>query len=321
MEEFLENPFNDQFFNIFFNKLLSLDFPKALHIEPTNACNINCRMCPRTKSKKPVGNMDLKTYKKIMDELSARGGITGITLHKDGEPLLNPDLVKMIRIAKDKNASKMIAFNTNGLLLDKKISEELVRSGLDYITISLDAFTKETYEKIKKGSDFEKVKENIKHLMIARERMESLTPKIFIQFIEMPENSKEKNDFFTYWSDKADKVIFHDFLSWGGVIDTDKEVPSERYACMSLWNQLAIDYDGDIVPCCLDFSKHQVLGNVKEMTLYEAWNGVKLKKLKDAHIKGDYSGFSFCKNCKDWVNKDDEFVEHLKKYIRDNINI
>ena len=91
----------------------------------------------------------LAFFKKIIDESILYGKRLIITINKDGEPLLHPELPKMVKYAKDKKAAHKINFYTNGILLSETKSLELINSGLDTIHISIDAFSKGTYKKLK----------------------------------------------------------------------------------------------------------------------------------------------------------------------------
>ena len=47
---------------------INTDFPLVLNIEPTNACNLNCYICPRSRSLRKEGYMDFVLYRRIIDE-------------------------------------------------------------------------------------------------------------------------------------------------------------------------------------------------------------------------------------------------------------
>ena len=145
-------------------KNISLLFPIRLNIEPTNYCNLSCSMCPRELNR-PFGYMEFNLFQKVIDESILCGKRLIITINKDGEPLLHPELPRMIKYAKDKKAAYKINFYTNGILLTEEKSLELIKSGLDTIHISIDALTKETYKKIKNSEKLEIVEQNVKRLI------------------------------------------------------------------------------------------------------------------------------------------------------------
>src|SRR3972149_9206061 len=137
---------------------ISFVFPVRLNIEPTNYCNLSCSMCPRELNR-PFGYMDINLFQKVIDESILYGRRLIITINKDGEPLLHPELPQMIQYAKHKKAAFKVNFYTNGILLTEEKTLELIKSGLDTIHISMDAFTNETYRKIKNSQRLETVEE------------------------------------------------------------------------------------------------------------------------------------------------------------------
>lgn len=112
------------------------EFPMHLDIESTNRCNLQCTFCDRqrTVSENQFGDMDMNLYKKIIDE-GARNNLWGIKLSYRGEPLLHPHIVQMVAYAKQKGILD-VYFNTNGMLLNERMSSNLIEAGLDRISIS-----------------------------------------------------------------------------------------------------------------------------------------------------------------------------------------
>src|SRR3989339_2261481 len=158
-----------------FQKKISFEFPLRFNIEPTNYCNLSCSMCPRELNR-PFGYMSINIFQKIINESILYGKRLIITINKDGEPLLHPELSQMVKYAKDKKAAYKINFYTNGILLTEAKSIELIKSGLDTVHISIDAFTKETYKKIKNSEKLDAVEGNVKGLVELKKKHHSKTP-------------------------------------------------------------------------------------------------------------------------------------------------
>ena len=90
---------------LFARSLFQAPLPPHLYIEPTNACQLACVMCPRDQSRKPVGFLEFTLFEKIVSDSLAHGTRRRIVLHKDGEPLLHPELPRMIAYLKEKQAA------------------------------------------------------------------------------------------------------------------------------------------------------------------------------------------------------------------------
>lgn len=166
--------------------------PTELQLEVTGACNLACRMCLvryRPKLGKAEGAMCFHTFKEIVDELPE---LRKITLQGLGEPLLAPDLFHMIDYAAGRGVR--MGFNTNGTLLTPERSERLVRAGLDWLHVSLDGATAETYEDIRAGSDFERVRRHVLALMDVMRRLRANRPRLSLVFVAMRRNVRELPD-------------------------------------------------------------------------------------------------------------------------------
>jgi radical SAM protein with 4Fe4S-binding SPASM domain len=163
--------------------------PTELQVEVTGACNLACEMCLvryRPKLGRTEGAMSFETFKNIVDELPA---LEKITLQGLGEPLLAPDLFRMIEYAAARGVR--MGFNTNGTFLTRERAERLVRAGLDWLHVSVDGATAETYESIRHGSSFERVRTNVMGLVETMRRLEATRPAVQLVFVAMRRNVAE----------------------------------------------------------------------------------------------------------------------------------
>jgi MoaA/NifB/PqqE/SkfB family radical SAM enzyme len=119
-------------------------------------------------------DMSIETYMKAIDQ--ALPELDTVFLWGVGEPLLNPNFMKMVGIAKGVGAK--VNFSTNGMLLDKKAAEQIVALGVDGVIFSVDGARPGTFEKIRIGAKFEKVMENIRGLIRVKNESGASLPKI-----------------------------------------------------------------------------------------------------------------------------------------------
>jgi len=151
-----------------FNYLLAKYYPKAawlpylptkLDIEPLSRCNFHCIMCPVSDWPKyqRAGDMSFEDFKKLID---SQYGLTEIKLQGLGEPLLARDtFFQMISYARSKEL--WVRTVTNGSLLHLNDNyRRLIDADPSEVQVSIDGATKETFEKIRRGSKFERVTEN-----------------------------------------------------------------------------------------------------------------------------------------------------------------
>jgi MoaA/NifB/PqqE/SkfB family radical SAM enzyme len=161
---------------------------KSLQIEPTNKCNLKCRVCWHTLT--PIekkGVLDFALFKVIIDQFA---NIEDLNLQGLGEPFLTPDLLKMIAYARDKKIAVWLASNLN-TDMDERFARQVVDSGLAKIRISIDAANQRDYARIKKGGDFKKVIANIRLVNKVKKEYASSLPVLAFNTIAMKRNIRD----------------------------------------------------------------------------------------------------------------------------------
>lgn len=270
-------------------KVFVSGLPIEIGIEMTNRCNLKCPMCAREEMTRPIGDMPMELLTKIIDEIKSYAEL--IYLHGDGEPLLHRQIYEAICYARTNGLR--VGLSTNATLLNSNNARLLLDSGLDYLILPVDGFTKETYEKIRVNAIYEQVVENISKFMELKKIRKAKTF-VVIQFIEMEQNYKEKEAFFNYWKKYNPEVIrVKPIVALTG----GKCISRIKSPCFYLWRQSMIDWDGTVFACCVDTNSVYSLGNVKDKSLREIWNGPLLTRLRQMHIENRQSQISICNTC------------------------
>jgi radical SAM protein with 4Fe4S-binding SPASM domain len=270
--------------------------PLTLAIESTAKCNLFCPMCPRENIHFPARDMELDLFRKIIDE--SKDFLEFAVPYGVGEPLLNPEIYDMIGYCKQLGVPTGIS--TNATTLTEDASRRLIRSGLDYVIFAFDGATAETYEKYRKGGNFERVRANIQTFLRVKKELKS---RIFciIQMVRLNENRHEVPALIRMWRvEGIDEIrIKKDEVHNEGsaIPGDDLERPPMRHPCYLLWRgPMYIHYDGTVFPCCYIYPEEPV-GNVRKNSMGEIWNSERMVKLREAHIRGDLSQYSACRNC------------------------
>ena len=284
---------------------ITTEFPLVLNIEPTNDCNAKCYYCPREKSAKKRGihYLSIEDFKSVVDQIS-KNKLIMLNLHKDGEPLLHKDLPEMVEYIKQKNAAQIIHLNTNGILINSKTGHGIIERGIDDITISIDAAREETYYRLKRVKGLETLEENIKGAIDYREKVSSKT-NIRVKIMEFDDIKKEEiEQFHDKWIGIADEIQVTGLHSWSGAVDvkiTDEQV-SERYPCALLWYMLAVNSNGRVSVCNVDWDYSGVLGDIYGQSINEIWNGKNIREIRKAHLNGKWDCPKVCEECIVWVS-------------------
>jgi radical SAM protein with 4Fe4S-binding SPASM domain len=270
--------------------------PLTLAIESTAKCNLFCPMCPRENIYFPPKDMELSLFKKIIDE--AKDFLEFAVPYGVGEPLLNPEIYEMLAYCK--KVGVPTGLSTNATVLNEDAGRKLIESGLDYIIFAFDGATRETFETYRKGADFDRVRNNILTFLRVKKEMKS---KIFciIQMVALKENRREIPDLIRMWRiggiDEV-RIKKDEVHNEGSAIPGDNgSRPPMKHPCYLLWRgPMYIHYDGTVYPCCYIYPD-QPIGSVRKNTLEEIWNSEKMVQLREAHIKGDLTGYKACQNC------------------------
>jgi len=273
-------------------------FPIHLDIESTNACNLKCAMCPHglDSFEMKKGFFDYEVYQKLVPEF-AREGLCSLKLSMRGEPLLHPRLADMVRLAKDAGVVETM-INTNGLLLDEGKIRDLYKAGLDYLIISIDGATAETYNGIRRGGDFNRLVSNIEAAVAIRDEMRLKKPLIRLQYVLMPENEHEVDTYLGMWQDKVDIMTVNRYSDRGA---GDKKrfpySPIGRSNCYHPWRRLSVNWNGDAKMCCGDWEDRCVLGNVKETSISDIWHGDIFNRYRKLLKREELDKIACCKEC------------------------
>jgi radical SAM protein with 4Fe4S-binding SPASM domain len=279
-------------------------FPLHLDIESTRKCNLLCPMCPRTikinrGEKLEEDDIDFDLAKKVIDE-GAANGLYSIKFSYLGEPLMNRRLPELIKYAKDKGIIDTM-FNTNATLLTEYMSRKLIKAGLDKLFISFDSPFKEKYNKIRVGTDFDTVFNNVKRFVEIRNELGSLTPIVRVSMVVMKENKCDVLDYIKLWKDVVDLIGFSYYVNPQGMDKNDRyaiELKAHKnFICPQLYQRLFVHYNGKIGLCCVDYDAELNLGNAWKNNIKDVWLGEKLQNIRKLHNKGRWKEIELCKRC------------------------
>lgn len=288
------------------------DFPKVVLIDSVSYCNLRCSMCVHQEMTRKKGLMPWDLFTKIIDEVAANDKSARVWMVFFGEALIRkkkkPTIFEMIAYAKGKGLTDVV-LNSNANLLDDEAARGLIGSGLDAIYIGIDAFTPETYAKVRVGGNHERTVNNVIHLIKLKKELNAKNPEVFVQFVEMDVNTAEKEDFIRFWTEQGATVKIRPKVSWAGSIDAPNLVlgNEDRWPCYWAMQSMSITDTGKVVTCAVDLDARFIAGDITSQSLKEVWNG-RLKELRNLHINKEFALLPpVCRDCRDWQSARAEY--------------
>ena len=287
-------------FNTYPNKFKIGKYPLDVIAETSNICNLRCIMCFQSDEALPVSKttkvplMTMDTFKKIVDEC-ARYRLPALKLSWRGEPMLNRNFTEMLRYAKSKGILEVTSL-TNGTLMDETICRQIVDAKMDQLIISIDGFTKETYEKIRVGADYDVVLNNVKNLIGIRGKLKK--PFIRLQYTESDINRHETMEFYQYWKNRVDEISISYCQDFGSPEKNSPEnVPIHEYCCQQPFQRLVIMTDGNVCVCATDIIGSLIIGNIHDSSIKELWNSKKINEIRVKHKTRQSYHINMCRIC------------------------
>ncbi len=249
-------------------------------------------------------------YTKIIDQIAGQE-IQELWLHNFGESTLHPDFIRMIRYAFDKGIFPII-FSTNSTALSGEYGRELLQSGLDCIILSLDGAAPLTFEKLRCGSDYREISDNIKNILGLKKNLGINSPALILQCIYSDETKDEIREYIREWAphlNKTDRISIKEYNDFAGRLEMKLPATDDfsRMPCNVILENMVIFWNGDVTPCCLDMEGEMNAGNVFESSVRKVWEGKKYRRLREAVQDEKYKELEFCRNCTQGIGREKSF--------------
>jgi len=289
----------------------SLPGPLSVQIQTIDRCNASCIMCPYSSvdNSTRANLMDDGLFRHIIDEIRRTGNTRRICLMLQNEPLLDHKLPDRVRLAKELlSPSVQVRTVTNGTPLTPAMIEKLIASGIDSVSVSIDAFNEDTYNRIRQGLNFQRVMKNTLSLV---ERMGRRH--VDVSFLRQRENEGEEDAFTGYWRRQGIRTRFTEPTNRAGTLDSHERVRKARPA---LWKKLAhpllnrlipachhpftsmtILWDGRVITCCEDWEPRDTVGDLSKQSLKEVWNGEKINHYRHLLRNHQADASLVCADC------------------------
>ncbi len=284
---------------------LSHDYPMTVVLELVNRCNLECVMCYQgwrndaSKSQLSENELDIlfKDFKK--NKLAS-------LMISVSEPLLYKGIDKVLKRAEDAEIMDVFLF-TNGTLLNKKNSEMILKSNITRLFVSIDGASKKSYDDVRvpvskrllKQDRLKDLENNIINFVKLRKSMKKKLPLVRTSFVALKENHHEIEKFRSKWLNIVDTVEIQREVSIEAYEKINLKKVGEKklsnYNCQEPWGQIGIYSDGSVAPCCNIVGRNYPIGNIKNNTVSEIWNGKEMNKIRDGFLNN--SPNKVCQSC------------------------
>jgi MoaA/NifB/PqqE/SkfB family radical SAM enzyme len=186
---------------------------RNLIVTLSTACNLNCVMCEERR-------LNWEIPKNILEEVITYFPYLERLVWQGGEAFLVDYFDELIEeAAKFPHLRQVIT--TNGLLIDERRAEKLVKSNVD-LTFSIDGVTKDIYEKIRQGANFEVLMRNLDNFNKTRKKYNNLLLNTNLHAVIMRSNYHQLEEYIEFAKEHEFKLIA--FLPIGGNFDNPENI-------------------------------------------------------------------------------------------------
>ncbi len=297
------------------DKDFNCSLPTKFFIESGNICNLRCPFCGTGLRRDGFakGFLSKDDFKIILAKIAPY--TKHISLYNYGEPFLNKDFLEMAFLTASKGIVCATHSNLTAYRFDEQSAEDVIRSGLSFISASIDGASQETYGRYRIGGDFELALANLALLQRTKERLNSATPELVWKFLinAFNEHEQEKAQkiadsigvpiefhLMDVWGNEEWKSSLHReqevwglerdesrVVSAGGkwrqkrdfpiALDGLKLHPKLHYWCEQPFDAMVINWNGEVFPCVTTCDDNFSLGNLLNSDLETLWNNSKYR--------------------------------------------
>jgi len=168
----------------------------TLRLDIINKCNLRCVMCHYADERvfsRPVKKITLDQFKRFFEGIGPL--VRCIVLSCGDEPLMSNQFAPLVSYIAGAYPHIELEFCTNGMLMDAPIRRLIIEKGITCLTLSMDGVRKDTVERIRAGSKYERIVGNILALRDLKKASASRFPVLIMDFVMMASNIHEAPPF------------------------------------------------------------------------------------------------------------------------------
>jgi MoaA/NifB/PqqE/SkfB family radical SAM enzyme len=282
------------------------DYPLSIDIQTKSGCNAHCTFCPVGKEENKIyGKMSDDLYHKIIDEALSFPGLRQINPYLLNDPLVDkymPEKIEYITRKRGAAQKPLVRITTNAGMMYEEMAYKLLHSGLDEINISFHSIIPEVYEAMMPPLKYDRVMGQILKLIELRDNLKiANAPKITIWTVRTKPVEANLVNERAYWKklnvgfkarkldNRANSDVENANLSDAPFVPVAM-CPIPFWRAWIMWN-------GDMIMCCVDQERSNLLGNCSTRPIREIWQNPAYQMLRHRWRKKQLAGL-LCENCK-----------------------
>lgn len=293
-------------------------FPTRMQIQTTTACGAACQMCPHPTASPAWSNglMSDELFDHIVDQIRGRP-VEYLCPYLMADPMSDRKIFGRIEQLRSALPDTVIEVSTTGMYLAPKLAEGLLESPLSELRISSHGISRQEYAKTMPGVNFDKAMTNIKRFLAKWRETQPFKLSVVCLWGLWP--VEREREIEAFWTDLGVELSKWRVISRARLVDLtvygDGSPDPTPYGAIehtppfmcrhhrdTEW--LHILSDGRVTLCCMDYHHQEILGDVREASLEEIWNGAAFERVR-AQIQGRTPADAdfLCKRCEYHVSE------------------
>mgnify|MGYP001582177650 CR=1 FL=1 len=289
--------------------------PFVMHFDISNACVLNCPLCPTGRGEHQAkGVMKFEDFKKMFDKV--KDYLFDVKLFNWGEPFLCKDVFQIVEYCHQNRVG--VRFHSNLNYYTDEILENIVKYKVDYLHLSIDGYSQEAYEFYRVNGNIAKVFKGMERIQELKKKYRSRYPIIHWGYLI---NNKNKHEIgqaasyakkigvevfeafdlslFTSLKDRYSKESYNKFLS---EVNDEKHynIMPMKGACPYIWIDFVVNPNGSCYPCGIVYEDEDIFGWVNdEKNIHEIVNSEIFVESRKLFKNKDYKPkcYTACDKC------------------------
>ena len=288
----------------------------SMNVDIYGQCNLRCRFCPEGMklNEQPALRMSFVLFQQWIGPLLP--GLRQIELFNWSEPLLHEELFEILHWTAERSHDVAVRLSTNGTLIDQEVSERLICSPVQALTITIAGLNREDYLYYHGVDALESVINSLRILAFTKRQLGSPTPRIRLRYLRFPFNFVSRYGLWRWvkkhlgsHASSIDSVSIRDGYLCGSTL-SDQEIkkaygidPKEvspiiipnYHRCLKTCENPSVRADGAVFPCCaIPYRKEYVMGFLGKASFEDIWNGTPYRSFRESFMEGTNP---ICRNC------------------------